>query len=99
MIGARIQNVSSSLIGTLSFLANALVSNLRPTVFSNYVVLADAFLYGHIWFNGPNPYVDALIFDGKYYVIEAPMPAILLMPLVAIHGLSTNQTLLAAVLA
>jgi len=82
-----------------TFVAIVVFTRLRATPYDNYVLLADAFLHGHAWIDWPGAYVDALLFEGKRYVIEAPMPAILLMPFVAIFGTSTNQSLLAAALA
>lgn len=87
------------LVGFVTFTVIALVSHLRSTPYNNYVVLADAFLHGRPWINGPIPGIDALLYGGKHYVIEAPLPAILLLPLVALQGLSANQTLLATILA
>jgi len=62
--------------------------------YNNYVLLADAFLHGHVWINQPSPAIDALPYRGSYYIIEAPLPAIVLMPFVARFGLDTNQSLL-----
>jgi hypothetical protein len=99
MIITKKSDYSAILVGSITFAIIAFVSHLQATAFNNYVVLADAFLHGHLWFNGPNPFVDALVYGGKYYVIEAPLPAILLLPLVALQGLSANQTFLATILA
>jgi hypothetical protein len=78
----------------------ALVSHLRPTPYDNYVLLAQAFLHGHAWIDWPGAYIDALQYGaGRYYVIEAPLPALLLMPFVALLGPHANQTVLAAALA
>ncbi len=49
--------------------------------------LADAFLHGHIYLTDHPSWLSELIpRDGVYYVPYPPMPAILLMPLVAIFG-------------
>ncbi len=48
---------------------------------------------------GPAPISTRCRYGGRYYVIEAPLPALLLLPFVPIFGAQTNQTLLAAVLA
>ncbi|HEY0797879.1 MAG TPA: hypothetical protein VGD50_01955 [Candidatus Baltobacteraceae bacterium] len=84
--------------GLLAFAALAIVSHLKATSYNNYVLLADAFLHRRIWIDWPGPYIDALGFEGSHYVIEAPMPALLLMPLVALYGTAANQTLLSVVL-
>jgi len=85
--------------GAVAFVITAIVSHFRPTPYNNFVLLAQAFLQGHAWIDWPGPYIDALAYGGRYYVIEAPMPAILLLPLVAAFGTAANQTLLAMVLA
>jgi hypothetical protein len=86
--------------GLVAFVVTALFSHLRATPYNNYVLLAQAFLQSHTWINWPGAYIDALPYqDGHYYIIEAPLPAILLMPFVAIFGASTNQTMLSIVLA
>jgi len=56
-------------------------------------------LKGHPWIDWPGTYIDALPYNGHYFVIEGPLPALLLMPLVALFGARTNQTGLAVVLA
>lgn len=77
----------------------ALLSHLRPTPYNNFVLLAQALLHGRAWIDLPGAYIDALNYGGRYYVIEAPLPAFLLLPFVAIFGAHTNQTALAVVLA
>ncbi len=67
------------------------------TPYNNYVLLAQAFLHGHIAIDWPGAYIDALPYNGLHYVIEAPLPALLLVPWVAIFT-SANQTLLSIVL-
>jgi hypothetical protein len=81
-----------------AFVVTALVSHLRETPYNNYVLLAQALTHGRAWIDWPGEYIDALQYAGRYYVIEAPLPALLLLPFVALFG-SANQTLLAAVLA
>jgi len=86
--------------GFAAFVITAAISHLRATPYTNYVLLAQAWLQGHAWINWPGQYIDALPYsDGHYYVIEAPMPAVLLLPLVAIFGLQANQTLVSVLLA
>ncbi|MBV8246716.1 MAG: hypothetical protein JOZ38_12390 [Candidatus Eremiobacteraeota bacterium] len=74
------------------------VSHFRSTAYNNYVLLANAWLHGRAWIDWPGQYIDALLYHGRYYVIEAPMPAVLLLPWVAAAGVHANQTLLAVVL-
>ena len=88
----------SLVAGAVAFLLIALAGRLHPTAYNNYVLLADAFLHGHVWIDWPGEYIDALSYVGRHYVIEAPMPAILLLPFVAVSGTGANQSLLAALL-
>jgi hypothetical protein len=87
----------SYLAGLIAILAIAVVAHGRNTPYNNFVLLAQAMLQGHLWITWPGAYIDALPFNGQYYVIEAPMPALLLLPFVAIFG-GANQTLLAIIL-
>jgi hypothetical protein len=91
--------IGSVLAGIVTFVLLAVVSHLRATPYNNYVLLADAVLHHHVWIQWPGDYIDALNFDGLHYIIEAPFPALLLLPWVAFSGTSANQTMLAIVLA
>jgi hypothetical protein len=81
-----------------TFVALVLVNGNHPTPYDNFVLLADAFVHGRVWIDWPGAYIDALPYGGLYYVIEAPLPALLLVPFVRVFGTSVNQTLLAEVL-
>ena len=85
--------------GFAAFALTAILSHFRPTPYNNYVLLAQALLHGRVWIDWPGAYIDALQYGGRYYIIEAPLPALLLLPFVAIFGSPTNQTVLAVVLA
>lgn len=84
--------------GIAAFVLFALSAHGRHTPYDNFVRLADAFLHGHVWIDWPGPWIDALRYNGAYYVIEAPLPALLLMPAVAVFGLAANQTTLSLLL-
>ena len=87
----------SIIAGLVALPIIALCAHGRSTPYDNYVLLAQALLHGHAWIDWPGSYIDALAYHGQYYVIEGPMPAFLLLPLVAIFG-TFNQTALAIVL-
>lgn len=87
------------LAGAAAFIVTLLASHFRSTPYNNFVLLADALLHGHSWIVWPGAYIDALAYHGQHYVIEAPLPAVLLLPYVALVGVAANQTLLACVLA
>jgi hypothetical protein len=90
----HLQIKGSLLAGLFAALVAGFCGGFKPTPYNNYVLLADAFLHGHVSIAQPSAAIDALPYHGSYYVIEAPLPALLLMPFVAIEGLSTNQSLL-----
>ncbi len=85
--------------GATAFLVVLLASHMRSTPYNNFVLLADALAHGHLAINWPGEYIDAVPYRGHYYVIEAPLPAILLLPFVALLKTNVNQTLLAVLLA
>ncbi|MGH7900654.1 MAG: hypothetical protein ACRENZ_02850 [Thermodesulfobacteriota bacterium] len=59
-----------------------------------FVWLADAFLHGRVDIQGANEYLGELIpVGGKLYVIYPPMPAVALLPFVAIWGTNFSQAL------
>lgn len=87
------------LAGFVAFAITALISHLRPTPYNNFVLLAQALLHGRTWIDWPGPYIDALAYGDRHYIIEAPLPALLLLPFVALFGAQTNQTVLGVVLA
>jgi hypothetical protein len=86
------------LAGTFAAILVALSSGLRPTMYDNYALLASAFAHGHVWIDQPGDYVDALPYHGRYYVIEGPLPALLLVPFARLGGGAPNQVLLGVVL-
>src|ERR1700761_1138911 len=83
--------------GAIAAVVTALIAHGRNSPYDNYVLLAQALLHGQAAINWPGSYIDALPFGGQYYVIEAPFPAVLLLPWVAIFG-TANQTTLAILL-
>jgi hypothetical protein len=88
----------SVLAGAVAAIVAWIVSHGRASPYDNYVLLAQAWLHGHAWIVWPGPYIDALPYHGRYYVIEAPFPAVVLLPFVALFG-SANQTLVAVLFA
>ena len=66
------------------------------TKFDYFVPLADGFLHGRLSLVNPSPILvnDELVHGA--YVIYPPMPAIVLLPAVAVWGLDVNQALASA---
>lgn len=64
-----------------------------PTAYNNYALLADAFIHGQVSIPQPSAAIDAVTYGGQYFIVEAPMPAILMMPMAIFFGTDANQTL------
>jgi hypothetical protein len=88
---------SASIAGFVAFVLAAILAHGRSTPYDNYVLLAQAFLHGQVAIDWPGAWIDALPSAGRYYIIEAPLPAVLLLPWVAVFG-HANQTTLALLL-
>jgi hypothetical protein len=88
----------AALAGEVVFAAAAAFGGLRPTAYDNYVYLAQAWLHGRLWIHWPGDWIDAIPYHGRAYVIEAPTPGVLMLPLVAVWGEAANQTLVSALL-
>lgn len=62
-------------------------------------LLADAFNHGHLNLIAPPTTHDLTLYNGKWYVPNPPLPAILLMPVVALLGVEgVNMTIVSALL-
>jgi hypothetical protein len=86
-------------VGFIGFTISAAFAHGRATPYNNYVLFADALLHGRIWISWPGSYIDAVLFEGHRYIVNDPLPGILLLPLVAVWHLSANQTFVACLLA
>ncbi len=75
----------------------ALLSHFQPTPYDNYVLFAQALVRGHLWINWPGPTIDAVLVNGHRYIVNDPLPGLMLVPFVAVFG-TANQTMLDAVL-
>ncbi len=69
-------------------------------VFDYFVRLADAFLHGRLGVSGAPSWLNELIpaGEGLWYVPYPPMPALVLLPVVALFGTEIHQQLISAVL-
>jgi len=85
--------VRACAFGLIAVALTSLPSHIAKTPFFNYVLLADAFLHGHVWIDWPGGFIDAVEFDGLRYVVNDPVPALLFA------GVHANQTWLAVILA
>ncbi|HTJ27778.1 MAG TPA: hypothetical protein VMA36_16600 [Candidatus Limnocylindria bacterium] len=92
--------MNAVIAGLLGAIAAMAVAHGRVTPYDNYVLFADALLHGRLWIDPlwPGPAIDAVLFGGHRYIVNDPIPGLLMLPFVAIFGVHANQTLLAAVL-
>ncbi len=69
------------------------ISNSTPLEwYKHYVYQSQAFLEGRADLQGfPQYYHDLVSNEGKYYLASPPMPAVILLPAVAIWGIDTDQ--------
>ena len=87
---------STIIICTILFVISFIVYFLTqegPTPYNNFVRLADAVLHGRLHLTENISWLELAPYQGRYYIIPPPLPAILLLPLVAIYGLTTDQTI------
>jgi hypothetical protein len=67
----------------------------HPNDYNYYVRLADAFLHGRLYLLDNPAWLNELIpYNGVYYVVYPPFPAVIMTPLVALFGINLNQTLI-----
>lgn len=68
-------------------------TDLGPTAFNGPVVLADAFLHGRLDIaNGKDlPHFDWAFYEGKYYIVEPPVTALVVLPGVVLFGIGMSQ--------
>jgi hypothetical protein len=73
----------------------------QPTIYNNFVRLADSFLHGRIDIaNGLEieAFIEVAHNNGKQYIIPPPWPAFVVLPGVIVWGLALNQTLVSTVI-
>jgi hypothetical protein len=92
----------AGLLGLAVYLAYAQHVNptLRasPTNFHNY--LADAFLHGQLYLRlVPPSHQDLSLFNQHFYLYFPPLPAVLMMPFVALFGINFSDVLFTVVVA
>ena len=68
------------------------VSLTRHSLAPHFVYLAESFLRGRIdLVHVPTPPYDLTPFGGRWYVSFPPLPALLMLPLVALRGLAVSD--------
>ena len=84
------------LIFAVAFTVYSVTGQGHPTFYNYYVRLADAFLHGRLYITDNPSWLNELVPNPSgpgFYVVYPPLPAFLMVPLVAIFGLDLNQTL------
>jgi hypothetical protein len=82
------------LVGFVIFGAVSAERTFRHTSNNHYVHLADGLLHGRLHLEGRPPHLnDWAKYDGKWYVSFPPAPGVLMVPGVAIWGLTFNDSL------
>ena len=66
---------------------------LQQSLAPHYIYLAEAFNQGRLEISEEGNQYDLIIHDGKQYLASPPMPAVLLMPLVAKFGVQFSDVL------
>ncbi len=92
--------MNAVLAGLIGAIVALVCAHGRVTPYDNYVLLADAMLHGRLWIDNlwPGPEIDAVLAHGHRYIVNDPLPAVFMLPLVAVFGVAANQTLLACLL-
>jgi hypothetical protein len=98
--GPSTVKTNAVLAGVLGAIVALACAHGRHSPYDNYVLLADAMLHGRLWIDNlwPGPEIDAVLYHGHRYIVNDPVPALLMLPLVAAFGVGANQTLLACLL-
>jgi len=67
---------------------------------NHFVYLAEAFLHGRLGVTGGGTVLAEIVpYNGNFFVVYPPMPAVLLLPFVAVFGTSFDQGLMSVFLA
>jgi len=75
------------------FLALYAVSSFPETPYNEQLRQAVAFLHGHTWIDAPKSFLEAAQVGPYRYALHPPLPAIMMMPLAAMWGMTVNQTM------
>jgi hypothetical protein len=93
--------VNAAIAGICGAIVALLLAHGRSSPYDSYVLMAFSVLHDHtiyidkVW---PDRSIDAILFEGHRYVVNDPVPAVLMIPLVLVMGLAANQTLVACLL-
>ena len=92
--GSELWSTFAVLTAFLAFYA--VTGSIDRSPYNAHIRQAIAFLHGRTDIEY-SPGIEQVVFAGRYFQLHPPLPAILLMPFVAIWGIDTNQTAFALV--
>jgi hypothetical protein len=75
------------------FLALYAISSFPETPYNEQLRQAVALLHGHTWIDAPRTFLEAAQVGPYRYALHPPLPAIMMLPLAAMWGMSVNQTM------
>ena len=82
----------SALTVFAAFLALYAVTRFDATPYNEQVRQAYALLHGHTYIDAPKSFLEAAQIGPYRYALHPPLPALLLMPWVAVYGMNIDQT-------
>jgi hypothetical protein len=103
VFGRRNMVVAAIMLGMaflmlIAFEARFAIQIAGISAYPHFVYQAEAFLHGRWDLSMPAQATDIVVVHGKHYIVYPPFPALLLVPFVAIFGLSTSDVLFTTVM-
>ena len=99
-LGRRKDSVGTVVVAVVASIVLLLTTSSEPTEFDYFVRLADAFLHGRLSLTEAPSWLNELVpGGGGWYVVYPPVPALLLLPFVALFGLDLQQNVASCVYA
>jgi hypothetical protein len=89
---------TSMFAGLIAFAFYRLAGERGPTPYNQYVRLAESFLHGKAYIVHAVPYLEGAHYHGHLYSHQGVLPALLLVPFVAIFGPSFSMRLFTCML-
>ena len=86
-VARRPDSVGTALVSIAAAVVFLLTTSTDPTPFDYFVRLADAFLHGRLYLTEAPSWLNELVpGGGGWYVVYPPVPAVMLLPFVALFG-------------
>ena len=98
--GTKPTFVQVTLIAVISALVFLATTSREPSSFDYFVRLAEAFLHGRLYLLEAPSWLNELVpGGGGWYVVYPPVPALMLLPFVAVFGLEFPQNVASCIYA